>query len=306
MTTRRAVDVCLLFVLAGSACSSGSNKYIADSRDAARDTASSSPEVQQTTDVGCDQALSDSAAADMQPTSQPGVLRDYLGDPAYPDDFWTSTTPAAANVDDAVLEQAVKMIANTKLEIHSFLVARYGRIVFEHYGWSTGSNSDDPNQTNHQVVPTERYPVNSTTKSFLSALVGIAIADGLIPGVSDLVVPHFPEYQPLDAPSMDKDSITIEDLLTMRSGLQYDGTVDDDVISQATDPAQIMLSRPVVDTPVGQVWNYSSGGSDIIAALLRKVTGQTPLDYANQKLFGALGFANVTWGSSTNGTNHGG
>jgi CubicO group peptidase (beta-lactamase class C family) len=125
-------------------------------------------------------AGSNNPASTSQPESQPGTLVSYLGNPAYPDGFWTATTPAASKVDVATLEQAVEMSASSQLEIHSFIVAREGRIVFEQYGWSSGSNVDDPNRTPHQVVPTERYPVNSTTKSFLATLVGIAIGDGLL------------------------------------------------------------------------------------------------------------------------------
>ncbi len=234
-------------------------------------------------------------------TGQPGTLVSYLGDPAYPDDFWTTATPEESNVDAAAIAQALARIARAKkCEIHSFLLARHGRLIFEQYGWKSGSNADDPDKTPHQVVPNERHLVHSTTKSITSTLVGIAMRDGLISGVDDPVVPHFPEYQPLPAPSPDKDAMTLEDLLTMRSGLQ---DVD---VTQSPDPARDMLSRPVVDTPVGTVWKYSDGVADIVAALLRKVTGETPLDYANEKLFGPLGLADVPWQASSNGTNRGG
>jgi CubicO group peptidase (beta-lactamase class C family) len=68
----------------------------------------------------------------------------------------------------------------------------------------------------------ERHLVHSTTKSITSSLVGIAMGDGLIPGVDELIVPYFREYQPLPEASPDKDKITLEDLLTMRSGLKWD------------------------------------------------------------------------------------
>ena len=317
MTAYKVAKGCLLLMLAVPACAASSENATAprpdargaepasqDARDAASETASPSRDVESAKDTSPDRAPLD-LAADVQPTPQPGTLVSYLGDPAYPDDFWTAADPAASDVNLAALKRAVETIASSKLEIHSFLVARHGRIVFEQYGWSSGSNPDDPNRTPHQVVPTERYPLNSTTKSFVATLVGIAIGEGLLPGVHDLVVPHFPEYQPLPAPSPDKDAITLEDLLTMRSGLQYT-TADDEIVCGAPDPAQAMLSRPVVDTPVGTVWNYSSGGSDVIAALIRKVAGETPLAYADRKLFGPLGLDNVVWQASANGTNHGG
>jgi CubicO group peptidase (beta-lactamase class C family) len=234
-------------------------------------------------------------------TDQPGALVSYLGDPAFPDDFWTSATPEESGVDAALLARAVGRIACTKSEIHSFLLARHGRLLFEQYGWKSGRNVDDPDKTSHQALPNERHLVHSTTKSITSTLVGIAIRDGLVPGVDDLVVPHFPEYQPLPEPSPEKDGITLEDLLTMRSGLKEDDAEAD----QSPDPAEVMLSQPIVGTP-GQAWSYSDGVADITAALLRKVTGKTPLAYANEELFVPLGLSDVPWQAPANGTNFGG
>ncbi|HKO52458.1 MAG TPA: serine hydrolase [Polyangiaceae bacterium] len=185
-------------------------------------------------------------------------------------------------------------------------MARHGRLVFEQYGWKMGLNEDDTDKTQHQVVPTEGHLLHSTTKSITSSLVGIAIDQGLIASVEDPVVPYFPEYQPLPQPSADKDAMTLEDLLTMRGGLAWQEGVNEEEVFDAPDPALVMLSRPLVGTPVGTVWNYSSAGSDIIAALLRKVTAKTPLEYANEKLFSALGIPDVSWLASSNGTNHGG
>jgi CubicO group peptidase (beta-lactamase class C family) len=67
-----------------------------------------------------------------------------------------------------------------------------------------------------------------------------------------------------------------------------------------------MLARQVVDLPVGTIWNYSSGGANIIAEMLRVATGKTPLAYANDKLFGPIGIDSPPWDSGQNGTNFGG
>jgi CubicO group peptidase (beta-lactamase class C family) len=245
-------------------------------------------------------------AGSTQAVQQPGALVSYLGDPAYPDDFWTTTTPEQAQIDATGIANALARIASNNWEIHSFVVARNGKLVFEYYGWKTGKNADDPDKSPHQVVPTERHPVHSTTKSVSSSLIGIALDEGLIPSVDLLIVPYFPEYQPLPEASADKDSIKLVDVLTMRSGLKWsEGNADYAIFNEA-DPALAMLSRPVVDTPVGTVWNYSSGGSEILTAVLRKATAKTPLEYANEKLFGPIGLKDLEWEASANGTNHGG
>jgi CubicO group peptidase (beta-lactamase class C family) len=228
----------------------------------------------------------------------PGQLRDYLGDPGFPDSFWQ---PASAE-SQVALEHAVGLIESSGWEIHSFLIAKNGRLVFERYGWSSGENPADPNKLPHQVLPSERQLQFSTTKSFLSALVGIALAEGALSGLQVHAADFFPDFAALE-PSPAKASITLENLLTMRSGLKF---VEGDQTTFSTpDPARAMLSQPVVDIPVGTVWNYSSGGANIIGEMLRVATGKTPLDYGNEKLFGPIGIDAPPWDAGQNGTNFG-
>lgn len=90
----------------------------------------------------------------------------------------------------------------------------------------------------------------SSTKSVLSALVGIALEEGAIESLEQKVASWFPDYEELN-PSPEKSEITLEDLLTMRSGLEF--TEGEQETFQAPDPARAMLARDVVDTPVGTI-----------------------------------------------------
>jgi CubicO group peptidase (beta-lactamase class C family) len=45
----------------------------------------------------------------------------------------------------------------------------------------------------------------------------------------------------------------------------------------------------------GQVWNYNSGGSQLLSEIVQKVTGKTARDYAAEKIFGPLGIFNIKW-----------
>ena len=236
------------------------------------------------------------------PSASPGQLHDFLGDPGFPDSFWKPASAGESQLDLAPLSQALQLIEGSGWEIHSFLIARNGRLVFERYGWNSGANPADPNKLPHQTLPSERQLQFSTTKSFLSALVGIALADGALSDLQVHAVDFFPDYQSLN-PSSEKSSITLEDLLTMRSGLKF--AEGDQTTFDTPDPARAMLLRPVVDTPVGTVWNYSSGGANIVAEMLRVATGKTPLEYANEKLFGPLGIDSPAWDAGQNGTNFG-
>jgi CubicO group peptidase (beta-lactamase class C family) len=227
-----------------------------------------------------------------------GQLVDFLGNPAYPDDFWEPATFEESGIDGTMIEPLIGRVRNSRLEIHSFLVAHRGRLVVERYGYNSGSNPDVPTEP-HQVLPDEPHPLASTTKSFLSALIGIALDDGVIPGLDQKAVEWFPDYEELN-PSPEKESITLEDLLTMRSGLETpEGTADE------PDPARAMLARPVVAT-VGETWSYANGNSDILAEILRLATERTPLEYANERLFGPLGIPSPEWEAAENGTNFGG
>jgi CubicO group peptidase (beta-lactamase class C family) len=230
-----------------------------------------------------------------------GTLVDFLGDPAYPDDFWEPVTFEESGMDPAMIDNAIGRIAATPMEVHSFLVAHRGRLVVERYGWSRGADPNEPSEP-HQVLPDEPHRTYSTTKSFLSALYGIALEDGAIAGLDEKAVDWFPDYEDLN-PSPEKTSITLEDLLTMRSGLEW--TEGDQSTFDAPDPARAMLARPVVDAP-GEVWNYATGNSDILAEILRLATERTPLEYADERLFGPLGIPTPEWQAGRNGTHYGG
>jgi CubicO group peptidase (beta-lactamase class C family) len=230
-------------------------------------------------------------------------LQDYLGDSTYPDDFWQTATASESNMDPGILEQAVDWIQSKGWEVHSFIIARNGRLAFERYGWKSGSNPGDPDTTPHQMVPSERHPVFSVTKSFVSALVGQAISDGFISGVDHPVAEWFTDYSQLN-PSAQKSTITLEDLLTMRSGLAF-SEGETEVFDDELSPARALLSRELATTP-GSTWNYSSGDAEITAEILRITTGMTPLQYAQSRLFGPMGIVGAAWDAGQSGTNHGG
>lgn len=229
------------------------------------------------------------------------TLTDYLGHSGYPDDFWKPTSFAESGANPKPFEQALRRIADRGWEIHSFLVALNGKLLFERYGYDQGTNPDAP-ATPHAIAPTERHSLWSTTKSITSALVGIAIGEGKISGVDHRVVDWFADYSELN-PSDDKSGITLEDLLTMRSGLQF--TEGQTGIFDTADPTRSALSQDMTHPP-GSTWNYSSGNAEIAAEILRLTTNQTPLEYAKSKLFDPIGITNPPWEASPTGLEHGG
>lgn len=108
-------------------------------------------------------------------------------------------------------------------------------------------------------------------KSVLHALVGLAVADGLLDPSAPAAVPEW--HRPGDP----RAAITVEHLLRMSSGLRFrEDYVDDrqsDVIEMlfgagAPDTGAFAASFPLVHEP-GRVFNYSSGTSNILARILR-------------------------------------
>ncbi len=221
-------------------------------------------------------------------------MKDTLGDPAWPDDFWKPSTPRAEAMDPAPLEAGVRAIEERGWPVHAFLVVRHGRLVLERYGEDGG----------RPLGPDDRHELHSTAKTVTSALVGIAIAEGRIPGVQVRVGPHFREGE-IENRSPAKDRITLEDLLTMRSGLAFEEGKEHQRFLEPPCAAARFLSRPMVAEP-GTGWNYSSGDSQIVAEVLRRVTGLDPGAWARQRIFGPLGIGEVRWDADTGGTTFGG
>jgi CubicO group peptidase (beta-lactamase class C family) len=66
------------------------------------------------------------------------------------------------------------------------------------------------------------------------------------------------------------------------------------------DPLRYVLGRPIVAAP-GSQWGYSGGLTQVLAAILERVTGERLVDYANARLFRPLGVADAEWVGSLAG-----
>lgn len=228
--------------------------------------------------------------------SLPNELRDYLNDPNYPQDFWTTATPEDVGLDSAVLNSCAN--TQTAYGIHSILVIRNDKLVFERYGL-------DEQNGNRQFTPDEAVVLHSVTKSFTSALIGIAINDGYINSLQDHAVSYFAGTT-IPNMSAAKGRMTIEDVITMRSGLQWDeGPTEWTALAGAHDAGLYTLSQPMATEP-GTVWEYNTGNSAILASIIYRATGKIPENYAREKLFGPLGITDFHWTTDQGGINLGG
>ncbi|GAA5232396.1 serine hydrolase [Verticiella sediminum] len=184
-----------------------------------------------------------------------------------------------------VLEQA-----RTLRRLQTLLVAQEGRLVVgEAFG---GASLDRP--TN----------LKSISKSLLSALVGRAIAEGAVPDVRARAVSLLGRPLPAQADPRVKD-ITVEDLLTMRAGLERtSGQYYGRWIASAN-WVDYVLTRPMVAEP-GGVMLYSTGSTHLLSAILTAQTGRSTLALARTWLGEPLGIAFSPWDRDPQGIYLGG
>lgn len=142
--------------------------------------------------------------------------------------------------------------------------------------------------------PTKVY---SITKSIVSILIGIMLDKGLIKTVHEPIYNYFPEILKSKEPW--KSEITIYHLLTMTSGMQVVN------FQGAKNWVNNILEQPVLHEP-GSTFQYNSGDSHLLSAIINKVSGIPTAAFADQYLFGPLGISKYTWVSDPQGIHGGG
>jgi CubicO group peptidase (beta-lactamase class C family) len=130
-------------------------------------------------------------------------------------------------------------------------------------------------------------------------LVGIAIHRQLLASVDEPIFKFFPEHTDLRTP--EKDRILLRHLLTMTAGLEWeewrpiaDPMNSENRMIQSLDRCRFTLGRAVVEPP-GRIWNYSSGASDLLGAVVRKTAARPLEDFAREYLFQPLGITDTAW-----------
>ena len=173
--------------------------------------------------------------------------------------------------------------------LHSLLASWRGEVVLERY--FNGARA------------TRAANVKSVSKSIISALVGVAIDRGMVPGPETPIRTYFPEI------ATDKDArkqrITIEDLLTMRSGLESTSNRNYGAWVQSRNWVQHALAKPLFAEP-GTEMEYSTGNTHLLSAILTKATGASTWQFAQDSLAKPLGFTLPRWPQDPQGIYFGG
>lgn len=183
-------------------------------------------------------------------------------------------------------EMGTAIVAGRYPDVHSVLIAHRGRLVFEEYFYEYDVKTP--------------HALRSATKSVVSALVGLAIAKGQLKDVRQLVLPFFADEYPQIAKVTDaKRRITVEDLLTMRSGLDCDdwnqaSPGNESTMGRSDDWVKFTLDLPMHSEP-GMTASYCSGGVIVLGRLVEKVSGKPLEAFAREYLFEPLGIRNFEW-----------
>ena len=147
---------------------------------------------------------------------------------------------------------------------------------------------------NNKVDQNTLWTSYSVAKSISSMLVGVALKEGDIKSMDDVLQDYIPEFK-----GCDYGKVTVRQLLTMTSGIAW----NEDYVDPNSDVAQMymldcvgdeahiltyMKSLKQVNVP-GEHWNYSTGETDLVGILIQKASGKSLATYLSEKIWQPFG-----------------
>jgi CubicO group peptidase (beta-lactamase class C family) len=172
------------------------------------------------------------------------------------------------------------LLADGLTDIQSVVVLLRGRVVHEFY---------------RDGKPDALRNVQSVEKSALSALFGIALAQGRIASLDQPVLELMPEWRDLNADPRAA-SITLRHLLTFTAGFEVNDPLG--ITGRNMAPAK-GWARPLAAAP-GERFAYDNPGIAMLGAILEKAAGMPAQDYARQQLVGPLEMAGFSYDRGLN------
>ena len=225
--------------------------------------------------------------------------------PASLSDGWNTAPPASVGLDpDRLARMTSSLRSWPELGVHAVLIERNSRLIYEEYFDGFDEKWGEP--LGRVVMGTTTiHDLRSVTKSVVSALVGLAVAEGAIPSLDRPVVSWFPEFADLQTP--ERRGITLRHVLGMTAGLAWNEDVpyndprNDEIRMTANErPLHYVLSRPFAVEP-GRDFTYNGGLTQVAAAVLERATKMSLEDYARVKVFEPLGIIDAEWMGNLSG-----
>ena len=222
--------------------------------------------------------------------------------PEQTEDDWETASLSSVGMDEMPLLNLLDRLDEIENhDIHSLLIVKDGKLVFEEYfpgrkfnlAQYTGETGYDRHDT-HNLC--------SAAKSVTSALIGIAIDRGYIESVYKKVFDFFPGYSDLLVEDPEKGDMTVEHLLMMMSGLEWDDEStsyfdpqnDMNRMFNSSDPIRYVLSQDLFASP-GTVFDYDNGNTNVLGEIVRQATDWRLDDFSQRYLFSKLGITDFEW-----------
>ena len=233
------------------------------------------------------------------------------GIPVARDDGWPVASVDEENLLDrgALCSMADRLVASAA-NIHSVLVIRGGKLLFERY--FNGPDEVDNRKVRNVVFDADTlHDMKSVSKSVASLATGIAIDRGLITSVDEPILNFFPELSDMRSPESDR--FKLVHALTMSMGQKWveatpetgDEDNDEARMNRSPDSCRYVLGLPVT-APPGQEFFYNTGALALVSAIIRKATGRALDEFAREVLFEPLGITAVEWKRRKGDTDAGG
>ncbi len=228
--------------------------------------------------VGCGPSTEDLEAVDYTPL---------------PRDDWAVSTPADQGLDPMLVAELYLNAAELET-LYGLIVVKNGHLIAEGY-FNEGSVE-------------QKALLQSATKSYYSALVGIALDQGCLSSVDQKMIEFFPEMaDQITDPR--KEQITIQHLLQMRSGYPFeesDPALWEAFLKGGTATTAGRLLRLIVEFPLtsdpGTEFQYSNLTSHLLGVIVLRACDTDLKSYGQEYLFSPLG-AEVgdLWGQDRDG-----
>lgn len=204
-------------------------------------------------------------------------------------DDWPVSTPEEQALDPMLVAKTYLNAAELET-LYSLLIIKNGYLVAEDY-FNDGSVD-------------QKDRLQSVTKSFTSALVGIALEQGCLLSIDQKMLEFFPEMGgKITDPR--KEQITIRNLLEMRGGYPNEEDAEalwDGLLSGNYTP--LIEDFPLVSDP-GNRFHYSNLSSNWLGIIVDRSCGMNLKAYAEENLFSHLDVEPGEWGQDAEGHNNG-
>lgn len=222
----------------------------------------------------------------------PGCQKEEKSEPGALDlrEPWEVSSTSEIGVDEMAIDKTISK-ADTLPRFSSLLVVKDGKLILEQY--FHGNHQDSLND------------VRSITKSVIATLAGIALENGFINSLEETIGDYL--HPAIAAIPANKQKITIRNLLTMSSGLEWDEFNGDSYNQWILSGEHIdyLFDLPMVTEP-GASFTYNSGVAHLLGVILEVATGMELEAFADQYLFSKIGIRRAKWENLPGGYVNGG